>query len=69
MTMPQIRTWKKTVNGLVSTVPEYPVPVGSESCHTLARRNGGAGGGESAEIATGAERREGGVYRASRGRR
>ena len=33
--MPQISTWKKTVKALVSTVPEKPVPMGSESCQRL----------------------------------
>jgi hypothetical protein len=37
-TMPQMRTWKKTVKALVSTVPKKPVPTGSESCQRLAQR-------------------------------
>ncbi len=36
-TMPQMRTWKKTVKALVSTVPKKPVPSGSESCQRLAQ--------------------------------
>ena len=36
-TMPQMRTWKKTVKALVSTVPKKPVPSGSASCQRLAQ--------------------------------
>jgi len=39
--MPQIRTWKKMVKALVSTVPKKPVPSGPEG-------DGGADGGEKA---------------------
>ena len=36
--MPQMRTWKKTVKALVSTVEKKPVPSGRESCQRLAQR-------------------------------
>ncbi len=36
--MPQMRTWKKTVKALVSTVAKKPVPCGKESCQRLAQR-------------------------------
>ena len=60
--MPQMRTWKKTVKALVSTVEKKPVPSGRESCQRLAQRAmRGSDGGDPAERAARPRGRERGV--------